>query len=190
MLWPIILLNNHIFLQSLQSMYKRHLYFMHFFLVDTSVTHVSHVFHSLMMQTQNLKDVSTTWQVRTKMSSSIFCFTHIARVSGVHGYQRQKLVSNVCLFRALAGPETSLGWLTKALSDFTSEGLKEKTQNPPWHGHSWCWDSEQLSQPGHTLTHTHTHWREDGWIHNHRGWQWNLVSVQRDALMWQSIWWF
>lgn len=48
---------------------------MHFSLVDTSVTHVSHVFHSLMMQTQNLKDVSTAWQVRTQTSSVILYFT-------------------------------------------------------------------------------------------------------------------
>lgn len=103
---------------------------MHFSLVDTSVTHVSHVFHSLIMQTKNLKDVSTAWQVRTKMGSSIFYFTH-TYISGVHGYQHQKLMSNVCHFRAVAGPETFPGLLTKALSDFTSEGLKEKTQNPP-----------------------------------------------------------
>lgn len=82
---------------------------MHFSLVDTSVTHVSHVFHSLMMQTQNLKDVSTAWQVRTKTSSIILYFTLTVRVSGVHGYQHPNFASNVCLFWAVVGPETSLG---------------------------------------------------------------------------------
>lgn len=157
---------------------------MHFFLVDTSVTHVSHVFHSLMMQTQNLKDVSTAWQVRTKTSSSIFYFTHTARVSGVHGYQHQNFASNVCLFRAVVGPETSLGWLTKALSDFwRSQGEDPKS--------TLTWTLMVLRQwaaiPAWTHTDTHTHWREYGWKHNHWGWQWNLVSVQRYSLMWQSI---
>lgn len=44
-------------------------------MVETSVTHVSCVFHFLTMQTQTLKDVSTAWQVWSKTSS--FDSTHI-----------------------------------------------------------------------------------------------------------------
>lgn len=120
----------------------------------------------LITQTQNLKDVSTAWQVRTNMSFfSIFHLTHIEHVRGVVSCRPDGLVhvSVTCLFFFfLTGLETFLGWLTKALNDFTSEGHKDR---PQVHLTVDTYGAETLSSYPGLDTHSHTHWEEDYWRH-------------------------
>lgn len=130
---------------------------------DSSVPHVSHVFHFLMMQTQNLKDVSTAWQVWTKMSFFYFPFhSYWTCIGSCH---RLLNVSHGCFFGGGVGYRTGdISWLIDKGSQWVHVWRSRgQIQSPPRYGHSWCWDSEQLSRPGHTLT--HTRWREDCWRH-------------------------
>lgn len=76
---------------------------------------------------------------------------------------------NMCLMAVFLGG--GVGYRTGDISWLIDKGSQwvhvwrswGQIQSPPRYGHSWCWDSEQLSRPGHTLT--HTRWREDCWRH-------------------------
>lgn len=121
----------------------------------------------LIMQTQILKDVSTSWQVRTNLSFFYFPF-HIESWE-LSAIDLINMCMWMCLTAALWVCRTGdISWLidkgSQWLHIWRSQG---QTQSPPQHGPLWCWDTEQLSQSGHTLTHTlgtgllDTHFTED-----------------------------
>ncbi len=93
---------------------------------------------------------------------SILHFTHIDRmlssVDLINLYMSVCLTAGVFFFLVFTGPETFLGWLTKALNDLTSGGHEDR---PKVHLNMDTYGAETLSSyPGldtHTYTHTHTH---------------------------------
>lgn len=84
----------------------------------------------------------------------------------------------------VAGLETFLGWLTKVLNEFTSEGHKDRSKvhlDMDTHG------AETVSSYSGLDTHSHTHVGERTVGDTlHWGWQWNLALFPRDTWMWQT----
>lgn len=96
---------------------------------------------------------------------------------------------NMCLMAVflggglVTGLETFLGWLTKVLNEFTSEGHEDRSKvhlDMDTHG------AETVSSYPGLDTHSHTHVGERTvGDTRHWGWQWNLALFPRDTLMWQ-----
>lgn len=107
---------------------------------------------------KKLKDVSTTWQVRTNKSFFLY-FARPPWPLGVGSNPLSRYLMNMFLYvynySSLCCRTGDISWLIDKGSQWLHMKVpkdRPSVHRTPQHGHLWCWDTEQLS-----LDRTHTY---------------------------------